>query len=61
MYIILNEIADKYDLGDDVSSIIMKYIQRNLLKDGWSKMQLYRFQVNKIKKYSFLYHRHGTA
>ena len=51
MYIILNEIADKYDLGDDVSAMIMKYIQRNLLKDGWSKMQSYTKNVEKIKKY----------
>ena len=52
MFLILNEIADKYDLGDDVSAMIMKYIQRNLLKDGWSKMQSYTKNVEKIKKYS---------
>ena len=51
MFLILNEIADKYDLGDDVSAMIMKYIQRNLLKDGWSKMQSYTKNVEKIKKY----------
>ena len=61
MYKILNEIADKYDLSDDVSAIIMKYIQRNLLKDGWSKMQLYRYQVNKIKKYCRGHHYYAES
>jgi hypothetical protein len=51
MYKIVNEIADKYDLGDDVSAMIMKYIQRNLLKDGWTRMQSYTKNVEKIKKY----------
>ncbi len=53
MYHIVNEIADKYEIGDDVCAIIMKYIQINLFKDGWATMQSYDKQVKKAKRFAF--------
>ena len=50
MYIIINKIADHYSLGDDITKIIMQYVQRNLLNQGWKSMKSFDKSTQKIVK-----------
>lgn len=50
MYIIINQIADHYSLGDDITKFILQYVQRNLLNQGWKSMKSFNKNTEKIKK-----------
>jgi len=43
-------VCDKYNVTFDIQTIIEKYLQKNLLMEGWNTMQSFDKNTQKIKK-----------